>query len=311
MNKLLQTALLAASFTTLISCGSGDDGETATAPQTTDPIAQGGDDVTDASRFGPAEFLTAECGSTEVSTLTANNLTPTPFFTNQVVEGRLLQGSPDLNSAFWEISLESGNYHLILDKADESNQFDSIGVSVVSIVGSDEETLIFGVDSEIDARSYLFLELETAQTLTLRLEPVFDAVTDYSMAIIPNGSAVPSPRLTLCPEITTISLGETQVVELPDRVNREDNRWYRINFPESGNYTIDAAITSEEVATLQYIPILFERFGDTDSETTISTGAVSGTLFEVSDEFTANRGDAWIRLHTTTGPHDVEFTVRQ
>jgi len=286
--------------------------ETDTSTETEDPNSQVTDEVVALTNtFGPPQFIQGECPGTIFSDVAANNTTATPLNLGEVVGGQLIEESTVLNADLWQITLEPGNYHLIADSVAASGELETIGVNLFSVTADDEVFLSSGSDSDFDSRSYEFLEIVNPETLTLRVEPVSDNVVNYELAIYPNGSAVPTTRFTRCPSTTTISLDETQSLEIPNLESIDDYRWFRMNLP-AGVYNLDASAQAAEGRVVAYTFDLFQRFGDADSESRIGGDSSSGAALSNSFQFTAlDDNDIWIRVSSSTGPHDIEFTVRQ
>ena len=326
MRKIVSNLVVAASVSSLIGCGGSGDDDSANAgsgsvdtvsvsepdpgTEIEEPGSQVPDNVVVTDTFGPPQFIQAECPSALISGLSANNTTATPFTLNEVVRGQLIDGSTVLNFDLWQITLEPGNYHLITDSVTVSGELESVGVSIDSVTGEGDERLLFSVDNDFDTRGYEFLEIVNTETLTLRVEPVFNEALNYELAIYANGAAVPTPRFTRCPPATTISLGETQALEISNLTSIDDYRWFRMNLP-AGVYTLDAAAPGVQGETFAYTFDLFQRFGDADLESQIGFDVAAGDDLSNSFQFTVlDNNDIWIRVRASND-RNIEFTVNQ
>jgi len=295
----------------LTACGGSDDNDSTPAANTNTPTETGGT-ANQADTFGPARYIQAQCGSAIVSELEANNNLSTSFALGQVVKGQLIQDSTVLNFDLWDVSLEAGNYHLVVDSQTQSDSFESIGVEITTSTPDGGERTIRKLDSAYGTRGYEFLELDVAQTMTLKVEPVWEDTMNYQMAIFANGEAVPSHRLSACTAETVIGLGETQSLELTELDSRDDYRWYRLNL-DAGVYNLDVTISGEDGDTKSVQFDLFERFGDVDEhETRIHSNVTGDALSSSSDDFSVrDNNDVWIRVQSSRGSYDLEFTVTQ
>lgn len=268
--------------------------------------------------FGPAQVILAECGSLEVAGADANNTTPTEFFAGQLVQGQLLEDSPVLDSDLWRITLEPGNYHLIADIALADGSTGTTGLQIDSVTADgDERILSASSGGEFDVRGYEYLAIDVTTTFTLRVTPVFDEIQTYQMAIIPNGTAVPSPRFTLCPAITPTSLDTTQTItEFSAIESIDDFRWFSVDVP-AGLYSIDATGTVPAVGgVLAYSFDLFERFGEVDTNTfiggTSSATTVDGPVLSETFDFTASdNAVVWIRAGHRSETINLELTISE
>ncbi len=315
----------------LIGCGgsddeSADDGnnvtETAPVEMVTTPemVATPAETVgtpTQTPLFGPAQVILAECGSMEVSVADANNTTATDMFVGQLVQGQLLEDSPVLDSDLWRVVLEPGNYHLVADIALADGSRNTTGLLIESITADGDERIVSSsVGGEFDVRAYEYLTIDVTTTLTLRVTPNFREIHTYQMAIIPNGTAVPSPRFTLCPAITPISLDSTQTVAQFSEVgNIDEYRWFSVNVP-AGLYSLDATGTVPASGPLiSYRFELFERFGEQDANTFLggvsSATSVDGPVLSETFDITASDNAViWVRADNTAATIDLDLTVR-
>lgn len=267
-----------------------------------------------AGLFGPAQYIITECNSAEVTTAQAPNdvSNPTLISTEQLVQGQLSEDSTTLSFDVWQVDLQPGNYHLIVDSWMASEESGTHGVRVTSLgeTTDDDERLMSTAASGFSERGFEFLEILNPTTLRLKVEPTYGETMNYVMGVFPNGGSVPSPRFTDCPSITTLSLETTVSVPLNELTASEDQRWFQLNLA-AGDYTLDVSMQSSE-SPIGYRVELMQQFGEDESER-VASEAASTTPVTSSDQFTAlNDGDVWLRVesvYSTSG--NLELTVRQ
>jgi hypothetical protein len=261
---------------------------------------------------GPPQFLLAECDSLPISEAQATNNedAPTSLSVGQLVQGQLISESTVLNKDIWQVDLQPGNYHLIIDGWLASEELGSIGAKVTTV--GDNETLYFKPGSDYFLRGYEYLEIVNPTTIVMKVEPIYNKAMNYVMGIFANGASVPTPRFTRCPSVTRISLDETQSLTLPDVNALDDYRWYRLNLA-AGVYNFDASMDSGQ-GSLGYRMNLFQRFGDYDERETIANETTSNNSLSSNDPFTVlDDNDVWIRLQNVYNSESpiFEFTVTQ
>lgn len=309
MKKTIKSLPVFLAVAALTACGGSDDNtpaaDTNTPTETVGSSSQ-------ADRFGAAQYIQAQCGSAVVSEIEANNSLSTSFALGEVVKGQLIKDSTVLNYDLWNVTLEAGNYHLVIDSQTQSDSFESIGLNITTSTPEGGERIIRKLDSAYGTRAYEFLELDVAQTMSLKLEPVWEDTMNYQMAIFANGEAVPSHRLSACTPETVMGLGETQSVVMTETDSRDDYRWYRLNL-DAGVYNLDVTVSGAENDTKNVQFDLYERFGDVDDhETRIHFNVNSDAVWSSSDEFSVrDNNDVWIRVSSSRGSYDLEFTVTQ
>jgi hypothetical protein len=262
--------------------------------------------------FGPPQFNIADCNSLEVSEAQAVNdvSLPTTILTEQLVQGQLSEDSNVLSSDVWQINLQPGNYHLVVDSWMASRELGYHGV-VVSSLGEttdDDERLLSTAAQGFDERAYEYLEILNPTTMTIKVEPSYSDTMNYVMGIFPNGVSVPSPRFIDCPSTIRASLDTTTSVTLNDLVSTEDYRWIQLNL-SAGVYTLDTSMQSSESYT-GYSVELMQRFGEDESER-VASEADPGTSVTSSDQFTAlDDGEIWLRIaNSYNNSGNIELTV--
>lgn len=266
--------------------------------------------------FRPPEIILGSCGSMRVLGADANNSTPTEMFANQLVQGQLLHDSTVLNADIWQVTLEPGNYHLVADASVANGKSSGIGLTINSVTSDGQDRLISVHTNDFDVRSYEFLEIDVAQTITLKVEPRGTNILTYQMALISNGNAVPAPRFTLCPAISEISLNQPQRIPGFSKIRTiDDHRWFGVNIP-AGLYALDVTgKSSDSDARIAYTFDLFERFGEFGQANRLGQhssyvsreGPIATNSYEVSAR---HNSVVWIRARDAADLIDVEFTLR-
>lgn len=275
---------------------------------------QGNNQSSTAGLFGPPQFNIADCGSVEISAAQAPNdvNTPATILTEQLVQGQLAEDSGVLSFDVWQVELQPGNYHLILDSWLASREFGYHGVRVTSLgeTSDDDERLVRSAASGFSERAYEYLEILNPTTLRLKVEPSYNATMNYVMGVFPNGVSVPSPRFTDCPATTRASLDTTSSVTLSDLNSAEDYRWFQMNL-NAGVYTLDASVQSSDRYT-GYRVELMQRFGE-DTSDRVASVSNPATSVNSSDEFTVlDDGEVWFRVENAySSDGNFEITVSQ
>ena len=277
------------------------------------PDAGGGGEIP-AALFGPPQFILSECGSVAVSdAIPTNSLTaPTPLTVGIPVRGQLVPNSPDQDFHTWQVTLEPGNYHLVADANTIAQDGRSaIGLTFESLGATTDENerLASGSVAGFDYRLYEYLEIQTAQTLIIRVEASFDEIHNYTFGIFPNGTAVPTPFIERCLPITPLSIDSPQSVVLDNNLTRADDRFYIIDL-ESRQYQLDASVRSAERAAIGYSFDLLSEFAQSDTIERITSDSVAGTELITSETFQVALGTYWIRARISFDvTRTVEFNV--
>lgn len=263
--------------------------------------------------FGPPQFIVSECGSVP-SAMTVPSTTidsPAEFFVGEPVDGQLVPGSDSNSSHIWQITLEAGNYHLVVDTFDIPDPMSTVGISVTSLgaATADNEDLLTGIDFSFDLRSFEFLEIRNPQVLTLRVDARFDQIHNYTMGIFANGTAVPSPTFNRCQPVNFLALDTTQSVTLENSTSRDDDIFYRLELT-SGEFILNASTSTPEDSLLGYQFDLLTGFGETQDPFVISTDSEFASSLVTSDSFENSfEGTAWLRLRNLFSNDDDDITV--
>ena len=328
-NRTFRLALLAAALAGLTACSSDDDdpdetpsdggteipdamtpmgggdGETGTDPDEEPPVT--GIDRTDPN----PRIFTSECGSlpvldTPVSTTAGAGAT---LVEGQLVRGRLEDDVPH----YWDIDLEPGHYHVVLDGSQGDDRNLNIGVTLVDLDPPDDSDagLLPDNDAGYRSRRAAFFEVPAARTLRLQATQRFLA-EDYVFGVFPNGSDIPSPRFEECPEIMPLSLGTTQVVQIARSDSEEAHVWYRAEL-EAGEYAIDASAvrtgTSGSVVYEMFVLDGFAQIGEATETSVLEVGVAEETSTDTATFTRDAAGPVWLRIEEDGAGADIEFTL--
>jgi len=261
------------------------------------------------------QFIASACGTLPVSDAVQSNAVsaPTAFTTGQVVKGRIDPDSATNTEHFWSVDLQPGYYHVVLESSRVDKDWSNLGIVLTDLRGfesEDDEEVLRGNEIDYRSRYNAFIEVEQARTMVLRAAPNHRA-EDYAFAIFENGSAVPSPFYSNCPDITTISLGTTQSLTLPESNSIADDRWYQIELDAIDHVLqSSAARTDGRDSNIQYRFRTLDQFGQSSRVT--ETGRVNEIGVTATGSGPVNRtepGNVWIRLVNDFQEIAMEFTL--
>lgn len=316
-------AVTVALLVSLSACSSDSGDPEDTIPNDIDVVDEepvgGGSNPPTTTVFGPPQFITSECGTLDASTTASTNSVDTPaeLFVGELAKGQLIPNSTTDNFHVWQITLAPGNYHLVADASDLAIGTSAIGIGIESlgVSTSDNVNLVSDAVADFDIRLYEYLEIQSAQTLTLKVESLYDTIHDYTFGIFSNGSAVPSPTFERCLPITTVSLDSTQSVVLAGAATRANDNWYLVDLA-AGGYQLDASTNSTVSDAIGYSLRVLDQFGQHDRFETVSSDAVAGTLLTTSDTFERDgNSSSWVQMRNLYTNSDdertVEFTITQ
>ena len=341
--SLLKTSLLVAGMATLGACGSS------TEPSQTNPLsarptsitAEDTDTDTDADSAGGSEddpaaettdvdngdgtdlanptplIATLECGDLPVSATEFSNSASAPavFSAGEIIKGRIDPASASNTEHFWNIELQPGFYHLVVDtrRVDDDNRIMGLDILDLNGPGEDDDELLLRTNDtgEFTLRNSNFFEVETADTLNLQVIPRRDA-EDYTIGIFENGSAVPSPAMEECPFIQTLSLDSTQSLTVPEYIIDSDELWYRFDL-ELGDFVLNSTASRED-GTEGFFSYAFrsvDQFGQTDRYNQVTEFIGSDTIVNMSSDVlpVSEAGPVWVRLRAREIPVAMEFTL--
>lgn len=264
--------------------------------------------------FGAPQFIVGECGSVPSATTASSNSinNPAEFFVGEPVDGQIVPGSDNNSFHVWQIALEAGNYHLVVDAWVNLDEFSAIGIELTSLAtaSADEELILIDSLAGLDLRSYEYLEIRNPQVLTFRVEIPFNQIHNYTLGIFENGTAVPSPTFNRCLPINSLALNTPQSVTAPGSSSREDDVFYQLEL-DSGEFILNASTSSAEFAAIGYQFNLLTGFGQNSRSQIITQASDAGTILTSSDTFENSfDGTVWLRLRNAfTDDSTVEFTL--
>ena len=148
------------------------------------------------------------------------------------------------------------------------------------------------------------------RTVTLEVTPRFLG-ENYVFGVFANGRDIPSPHFEECPQITPLSLGDTQAPQVPEADSADDRVWYRAEL-EEGQYRIDATASRIDGASsnIIYETFLIDGFGQgTSQQALLDVNEVGVTVSDTASFTRTEDGPVWLRLDVFNAGLGVEFTV--
>lgn len=261
------------------------------------------------------QVVTSACDALPVSDAVQSNdvSAPTAITTAQLVNARIDPDSAANTEHFWSIDLQPGFYHVVLESSRIDDRSSNLGIELTDLRGfetADDVQIIQGNEIDFRARTYAFIEVEQARTVVLRAEPSF-AAQEYSLAIFENGSAVPSPFFTNCPDIAPLSLGTTESLALPESSSIADDRWYQIELDAIDHLLLSSASrTDGRDSNIIYTFTYLDQFGQISRIETASQVNEIGVSANGSGSLNRSEpGNVWIRLRNNNAELTMEFTL--
>ena len=281
----------------------------ATAGQSGEPAGTGAgsDELTNPRE----QIITADCGIAVVAETRSSDdeSAPATLVLGEAVRGRIDPESLTNTRHFWNVEVQPGFYHVIIETQPVDGEITNIGVEVTDL--DREERVLRGNTVDNRSRYYDFLEIASARTLRLSVDPVFDN-EDYLLAIYPNGASVPTPFLEDCPTITPIVLGETRSVELGQARNPGADAWYMIDL-EEGDYQFStlARRLDGDSSNLIYEILATDQFGQAErEERALFVNEVESSFTAIGPFSRSDPGAVWLRLVNRNDPLNVDFTLQ-
>lgn len=312
----------------LASCSSDDDEPATTTPNPmtdTGDMSGSSDGGTDGTPMNPVldlattpVFMTTTCDAALPPEQTASSsiaLAPAQMLPDTLVSGFLDPDSTDNAEHYWLVNLDAGIYHLILESRISSGGTDNIGLMVESTnaSGGSPERLIRSNEVDYRVRDLNTLTLESAQTLRLKVTPLFGQ-EDYLMGIFRNGTPVASPRFDNCPQISALSLDTTEAFTLETFGDSGVNEvWFQSTF-EVADYTLatSASTVSGESTNIAYFGRTSDQFGQlARQENVVEPNEVASMLNSSGTFQPADPGPYWIRFRNTRESVNLSVTLTQ
>ncbi|MEN0068366.1 MAG: hypothetical protein AAGA48_39970 [Myxococcota bacterium] len=261
------------------------------------------------------QYVTAPCGSIPPNTTAPSTDLDAPgvFEVGQIVGGRIDPEATTNFRHFWDVELEGGVYHLVVDNDVPDGTSTNTGIHVVQLDGSGVElgTLVRG--NEIDHRVRLHDVIVADRQTTLRLEvsSVF-GIEDYALGVFEMTTGVPSPFFDTCPDTTALALGVPLDFTLPgEDIDDLDEVWLTLD-ADIGDYqfTVDAEQISGESTNLQYRMEIVDRFGQRSrAQEVLRANAIDVTTRLVGELTVGEPSSYWLRLVNDHDGLDVTVTV--
>lgn len=294
------------------SVGSAD-GSTATWDETISTLP-GSTSNGGAKEDSQPQFVPTACGSFPVQRPNPSFRldVPTRIDGSQPFFGHLEPSSSGPSRHFWAVELKRGDYHVVLDATQPGSSTDDwIIVETVLDTGLSKKRMIWEGTSDSILQSRLLGELSVDSDRTEVVAVGGARVPlDYTLAIIPKSSPVPSPRFSDCPSIRPIELSA------PVEFAPENEVWFELDL-EEGDYTAAVEITVDQAErdTVCYLDVL-DVFGQNEGlrELMSLEGQVQepGEVSRHEETFSVRiSGKHWIRVFETQNLSSISLSVRK
>jgi len=293
--------------TTTTNTGTGTNGTQTTSNPTTGMLS--------ALTSNIPQYNASNCGTIPVSDAVQSNdvSAPTAMTVAQIVKGRIDPDSAANTEHFWSIDLQPGFYHVVLDSSRVDDGWSNLGIILTDLRGfesDDDLEILRGNEVDYRSRYHSFIEVEQARTIVLRATPNHRA-EDYAFGIFENGTAIPSPFYSNCPDITALSLGTTESLTLPESSSIADDRWYQIELDAIDHVLQStAARTDGKNSNIQYTFSFLDQLGQ--SSRIFEADRVNEVGVTATSSGPINRtesGNVWIRLVNNFKEVTMEFTL--
>ncbi|MEL6189097.1 MAG: hypothetical protein AAFU79_31125, partial [Myxococcota bacterium] len=251
-----------------------------------------------------------------VTTPPGTNLdNPATFAVGEIVGGRI---DPDSTSNFrhyWDIELEPGLYHLLLEESTPDGRRTNVGLQVAQLddTGVEQQRLLRGNEIDHRNREHTLVDIQAATTLRLEVSTVF-GMEDYRLAVFENAAPVPSPFFEDCPIFMPIGFGTPVNLTLGDKAAEDDDEAWLTFAAPAGDYrfTVDAEQSSGVSTNLQYELGVMDRFGQEDRYVRV----VRANEIDVIDRQVGslNTGEAasyWVRIENSHDALNLTVTLEQ
>ena len=267
-------------------------------------------DLTDAT----PRIITSACGTLPVDDTASSSALGAPA---TLLEGRPVRAriDPDIvgnEVHYWQVDLQAGYHHVIVDSARLDGRDSNIGFEIddVDAAGDSNEQLLSSNERGYRVRSVDFFVNSEPRTVALQVDPRY-AGEDYVLGVFANGRSIPSPRFEDCPDISPLSLGTTEAVRLSDPDSIDDLEWYVVDL-EQRAYLFDGLATRADGmdSNIGYRVASLEGFGDADTEDRVISVNERGTVSTDQDSFDpSSTGPVWLILEGLYTDTDLQFTV--
>ena len=250
----------------------------------------------------------AEASAVPVS---ANIDAPAVLTQSLVAEG-LLFDEGDQASNFWSFDVPPGDYVLVYEPFNsEANGFTNL-ISTINLIdsqGVDQGQLATFNAVDLRIRSLIPVTVES-DGFNIEIETSFSRnPTTYQLALFAVDDVIPTPFLTDCPEITTISAATTNAFQLtPEPLI---GRYFQIDLPV-GIYDVQIDATQSDGADVNIIYELdvFSVSNDVDTEEAVARlndiGVTNRTIETLN---VPNNGVLFFRFLNSFRDYDIQFSI--
>ena len=233
-------------------------------------------------------YVRSECGDIPPSDLAPGTSASdsVDFAIAEVVKGQLDPENTSNREHFWQVDLERGYYHVVMDATTNENNYTNLAVDIEARIGAAPEYERLLHDGVIDRRyrDAAFIHVEEDATVRFRLTSGYNQA-DYLFAVFKNGMAVPSPQFADCPGVTPLTVGETATFALGAQEEPNDKVWYSMDL-EAGEYVFDLSAMQETETNLGYRLILTDEFGQVKNDQEVASPAAIDFAHTLSQSFT-------------------------
>jgi len=301
MTTVVKTSVLVVSLVLLNACSGSD--EVFEQASTTN------------TSVGADGLNNSACGSLPVSTALSGNSESAPgtMMVGQLVSGRINPESSTNAEHYWNIELEPGAYHLVLDTESADGSWSNLNIGVSYIQDSREVELLEGNVTDYRGRFHTYFSVEKSRSMILKIQGL-NSAKDYVFGMFKNGNPVPAPFFKKCPTINSLSLDTTETFVLPPRENSPNGHWFKLWLTPAG-YSINTSASQINGAScqVQYEFSLVGQFGQSERYTPIGSIDKPGPVVTNSVvDFKENvHGSAWIHVQNNNCELSVEFTISQ
>ena len=261
-----------------------------------------------------SRVVTADCGALPVLDTAPGTSFDAP---GTLVEGQPARAGidPDLpndGTHYWQVDLEPGFHHLFVESRRLDAQSSNLGLEIRDVGAEDDDgTRLIGFDRVgYRTREHAFFENPAARTVILAVTPSY-AAEDYVIGVFANGRAIPSPYFEDCPQVSTLAVGTTEALELPELESADDYVWYEIDLARD-RYAIEGTVSRPDGrdSNLIYEIDAFDAFGDRGTQTRLLGINQVGVTSTDRDTFAQSpAGTRLLRLYGQATPLNLQFTI--
>ena len=214
------------------------------------------------------QFLRAPCGSIAPSTAmpSVELDAPTPIMLSEVVSARIDPASATNTVHYWEIELEPGLYHVVVDEHTVPRSITNVGLNIERLNdrGIEEGQVLRGNEIDRQIRDHGILEITAPTVVGLEVTPVF-GMEDYLLGVFAVDEEVPSPFFEDCPVFDALALDTPFDFTIADLGEAQDEAWFTFDAaPGDYRFTVDAARVEGTASNIIYGVTAFDQLGQWD-----------------------------------------------